>query len=250
MTNQTQATKEATDKLKNLYKARSQSAKDMFKSMQGYLSAYVNEKTEDQQPVWDIVKDSVKKDGVSNIPKNIALLFKIYKFGPLSGFKRMYLVILIDLIISTLIFGALNGFFYTGLRTLFGLCAPFVTTLLVMIILYCPLTGLVNNLIALFRAYYFLNFNLDDEHHLTDEMAVADNRLLKRIDPYYRLDPYNIEESVIVISNPNAKKKTISEEYRTYIEYEEEKITAPQPEVAHESVEKTPRKTSKPKIIG
>lgn len=223
----TQATKEATDKLKDLYKRKSQSTKEMFKSMQGYLSEYISDKTEDQKPVWDLVKESIKTDGVSNIPRNMTLLFKTYKFGPLSGFKRQYVVILLDLIISSLIFGAINGFFYSGLRTLFGLCAPFVTTLLLMIILYVPLTGLVNNLIALFRSYYFLHYNIDEEHHLIDELRVANNKLLKRIDPYYRLDPYNIDDSVIVVGDKNAKKKTISEEYRGYLDYEEDDLLEP-----------------------
>lgn len=225
-----QATKEATDKLKDLYKRKSQSTKEMFKSMQRYLSDYISDKTEEQKPVWDIVKESIKTDGISNIPRNMALLFKTYKFGPLSGFKRQYIVILLDLIIASLIFGAINGFFYSGLRTLSGLCAPFVTTLLTMIVLYVPLTGLVNNLIALFRSYYFLHYNLDDEHHLTDELKVANNKLLKRIDPYYRLDPYNVEDSVVVVGNKSAKPKTISEEYRGYLEYEEDDlVSAPKP---------------------
>lgn len=235
----TQAANEATDKLKDLYKRKSQSAKDMFKSMQGYLSDYVQDKTEEQQPVWDTVKESIKIDGASSIPKNLALLFKTYKFGPLSGFKRMYIVVLLDLIISSMIFGAINGFFYSGLRTLFGLCAPFVTTLLIMLVLYVPLTGLANNLIALFRSYFFLHYNLDEEHHLVDELKVANNRLLKRIDPYYMLDPYNVEDSVIVVGDKNARKKTISEEYRGYLDYEEDDlVSAPEPveEVGEDSL--------------
>lgn len=218
--NKEEKKQEVTDKLKDLYAKKSQSAKEMFKSMQSYLSDYIEEKAEDQKPVWDTVKETIKVDGVSNIPKNMALLFKTYKFGPLSGFKRMYVVLLIDLIISMMIFGALDSIFYSGLRTLFGLCAPFVTTLLIMIILYCPLTGLANNLIALFRSYYFLHFNVDSEHSLIDELKVANNKLLKRIDPYYTLDPYNVEDSVIVVNDKNAHKKTVSEEYKPYLDYE------------------------------
>lgn len=166
---------------------------------------------------------TLKTDGLRYIPLNVLTLYSIYKVGPLRGTKRMFPIFFISFAIAALLIE--SYFLLTKVTLVDGSQTSLFTTtsplirygfmLILSLFIYFILSAITNNLIALFKAYFFLSYSVKEKGQVRKELKTANNQLLKRIDPSYKKEESS--DSVVILRNKEPQEQT---PYRPYLQYE------------------------------